>query len=102
MPFLAPERALAVAIMSYNGQVIIGLMGDYDAMADLDAFGEDVEGSVAELLELSNERTAAATPAGSSSSHRSVTRSTRVAGELRVRRRACGRRSNAARVRWNS
>ena len=43
MPFLAPERALAVAIMSYNGQVIIGLMGDYDAMADLDEFGEDVE-----------------------------------------------------------
>jgi len=35
VPFLAPERALAVAIMSYNGSVDIGLMGDYDAMADL-------------------------------------------------------------------
>ena len=52
VPFLAPERALAVAIMSYNGNVTIGLMGDYDAMADLDEFGEDVEQSVAELLEL--------------------------------------------------
>jgi diacylglycerol O-acyltransferase len=51
VPFLAPERALAVAIMSYNGSVDIGLMGDYDAMSDLDAFGADVEASVAELLE---------------------------------------------------
>ena len=49
MPFLAPERALAVAMMSYNGNVDIGMMGDYDAMADLDEFGEDVRESVAEL-----------------------------------------------------
>ena len=76
VPFLAPERALAVAIMSYNGQVTIGLMGDYDAMGDLDTFGEDVEISVAELLERSKERTEAVTPAGSSSSQRPVTRST--------------------------
>ena len=52
VPFLAPERALAVAIMSYNGAVTIGLMGDYDAMADLDDFGTDIEGAVAELLEI--------------------------------------------------
>jgi diacylglycerol O-acyltransferase len=50
VPFLAPERALAVAIMSYNGSVDIGLMGDYDAMSDLDDFGRDIEQSVAELL----------------------------------------------------
>jgi diacylglycerol O-acyltransferase / wax synthase len=30
--FLAPEQTLAVAIMSYNGGVDIGLIGDYDAM----------------------------------------------------------------------
>jgi diacylglycerol O-acyltransferase / wax synthase len=52
VPFLAPERALAVAIMSYNGEVTIGLMGDYDAMADLDEFAADVEASVLELLEV--------------------------------------------------
>jgi diacylglycerol O-acyltransferase len=50
VPFLAPERALAVAMMSYNGSVDIGLMGDYDAMSDLDAFGRDIEESVDELL----------------------------------------------------
>ena len=52
MPFLAPEHALAVAMMSYNGNVEIGMMGDYDAIADLDEFGEDVRESVAELLEV--------------------------------------------------
>jgi diacylglycerol O-acyltransferase len=51
VPFLAPERALAVAIMSYNGNVDIGLIGDYDAMSDLDDFGDDIEASVQELLE---------------------------------------------------
>ena len=50
VPFLAPERALAVAIMSYNGGVDIGLMGDFDAMHDLDEFGVDIEHSMAELL----------------------------------------------------
>ncbi len=50
VPFLAPDRALAVAIMSYNGSVDIGLMGDYDAMSDLDEFGGDIEGAVGELL----------------------------------------------------
>jgi WS/DGAT/MGAT family acyltransferase len=49
VPFLAPERALAVAMMSYNGKVVIGMMGDYDALEDLDALGEDVTESVAEL-----------------------------------------------------
>jgi diacylglycerol O-acyltransferase / wax synthase len=56
VPFLAPERALAVAIMSYNGSVDIGLIGDYDAMSDLDQFGGDVEESVAELLAAAHKR----------------------------------------------
>jgi hypothetical protein len=36
--------------MSYNGQVDFGLIGDYDAMADLDSFGLDLEGAVAEIV----------------------------------------------------
>jgi diacylglycerol O-acyltransferase / wax synthase len=50
VPFLAPKRALAVAIVSYNGNVDVGLIGDYDAMSDLDEFGHDIEVSVEELL----------------------------------------------------
>jgi diacylglycerol O-acyltransferase / wax synthase len=68
VPFLAPERALAVAIMSYNGVVDIGLMGDYDAMADLDDFGEDIRESIAELGDVARARAARAkttAPAGS-------------------------------------
>ena len=47
--FLAQDQALAVAIISYNGNVVIGLMGDYDAMPDLDAFAADIEASTEEL-----------------------------------------------------
>jgi diacylglycerol O-acyltransferase len=49
--FLAPNQALAVAIVSYNGRVKIGLIGDYDAMPDLDQLGVFVEEAKAELLE---------------------------------------------------
>ena len=56
MPFLAPEKALAIAIFSYNGKVDIGLMGDYDAMADLDVFGGYLEDAITELRVLAEER----------------------------------------------
>jgi diacylglycerol O-acyltransferase / wax synthase len=46
---LARRQALCVGIMSYNGQVNFGLIGDYDAMADLDSFGLDLEAATAEL-----------------------------------------------------
>ncbi|MGI8622434.1 MAG: WS/DGAT/MGAT family O-acyltransferase [Solirubrobacteraceae bacterium] len=50
VPFLAGDRALAVAIMSYDGQMDVGLLGDYDALPDLDVVAEGIEGSLAELL----------------------------------------------------
>jgi WS/DGAT/MGAT family acyltransferase len=52
MPFLAPEKALAVAMMSYHGDAWVGLMGDYDAFPDLDDFGGYIEESLDELLEV--------------------------------------------------
>jgi diacylglycerol O-acyltransferase / wax synthase len=48
--FLPENHALAVAIMSYNGKVDFGLLADYDAMPDVDAFASHVEESLAELL----------------------------------------------------
>ena len=53
------EHALAIAIMSYNGNVDIGLMGDYDAMADLEEFGQMLEDSLAELLKAARKRSKA-------------------------------------------
>src|SRR5262249_40382636 len=58
--FLAPNQALAVAIVSYNGAVKIGLIGDYDAMPDLELLGGLLEDSIAELL--AAPRTAEAPP----------------------------------------
>jgi diacylglycerol O-acyltransferase / wax synthase len=49
--FLPENHALAVAIMSYNGKVDFGLLADYDAVPDIDAFATHVEESLAELLE---------------------------------------------------
>jgi diacylglycerol O-acyltransferase len=47
---LARRQALCVGIMSYNGQVNFGLIGDYDAMADLDSFALDLEAATAEAV----------------------------------------------------
>jgi WS/DGAT/MGAT family acyltransferase len=56
VPFLAGARALAVAIMSYDGAMDFGLLGDYDALPDLDVVAEGIEGSLAELLILARKQ----------------------------------------------
>jgi WS/DGAT/MGAT family acyltransferase len=48
--FLPRDHALAIAIMSYNGGIDFGLLGDYDAMPDLDELGRDLEVALEELL----------------------------------------------------
>jgi WS/DGAT/MGAT family acyltransferase len=47
---LARRQALCIGIMSYNGQVDFGLVGDYDAMADLESFGLDLEAAIEEIV----------------------------------------------------
>jgi diacylglycerol O-acyltransferase len=68
--FLPNGHALAVAIMSYNGQMNFGLLGDYDAVPDLDRIGDGIEASLAELLALARRRTAPATPSPNGASRR--------------------------------
>jgi diacylglycerol O-acyltransferase / wax synthase len=48
--FLPKDHALAIAIMSYNGQMNFGLLGDYDAMPDLAEFGAAIESALAEIV----------------------------------------------------
>jgi WS/DGAT/MGAT family acyltransferase len=48
--FLPDNQALAVAIMSYNGGIDYGLLGDYDALPDIDVIADGIEESLAELL----------------------------------------------------
>ena len=46
---LARRQALGIAVMSYNGHLGFGLLGDYDALPDLDAIALDLEHAVRQL-----------------------------------------------------
>jgi diacylglycerol O-acyltransferase / wax synthase len=46
---LVLNTALGIAIMSYDGRLAFGLLGDYDAMADLDDFATDLAHAIDEL-----------------------------------------------------
>jgi diacylglycerol O-acyltransferase / wax synthase len=48
--FLPDNYALTVAAMSYNGKLDFSLLGDYDAMPDIDLLGQYVEEALEELL----------------------------------------------------
>jgi diacylglycerol O-acyltransferase len=48
---LASGQALGVAILSYNGHINFGLVGDYDAMSDLEDLARDFEESLQELAD---------------------------------------------------
>ena len=50
LAFLPEDHALAIAIMSYNGGLDYGLLGDYDAMPDIDLVADGIEAALAELL----------------------------------------------------
>ena len=47
--FLPENYALTVAVMSYNGRLDFGLIGDYDAMPDIDLVGGFLSDALGEL-----------------------------------------------------
>ena len=53
--FLPENHALAIAIMSYNGQMNFGLLSDFDAVPDLQSIGENIEEELATLVTLARE-----------------------------------------------
>jgi diacylglycerol O-acyltransferase / wax synthase len=58
---LAKNQALGVALLSYDGSINFGLVGDYDLLWDLDELASDVRDSLEELaaaagIELSSTR----------------------------------------------
>jgi diacylglycerol O-acyltransferase len=53
---LAKNQGVCIGIMSYDGQVNFGLIGDYDGMPDLDDLARDLEDSIAELIEAAGGR----------------------------------------------
>jgi len=46
---LAENTALGIAILSYNGQLNFGLVGDYDGLADLEVLADELRSSIDEL-----------------------------------------------------
>jgi WS/DGAT/MGAT family acyltransferase len=56
--FLPEDHALAIAAMSYNGKLDFGLLGDYDAMPDLEELGGFFAEALAELLDAAKARAA--------------------------------------------
>jgi diacylglycerol O-acyltransferase / wax synthase len=57
--FLPENHALAIAIMSYNGQMNFGLLGDFDALHDIDRIGESIRSELAALVAMAREQVAA-------------------------------------------
>jgi len=49
---LGGNLRLGVAILSYNGKISFGLVGDFDAMPDLEALGDDFSAAMEELEEV--------------------------------------------------
>jgi diacylglycerol O-acyltransferase / wax synthase len=49
VPFLAGDRGLAIAIMSYDGSLNFGLLADYDTMPDLEHLADRLHDAIAEL-----------------------------------------------------
>ncbi|MDX6672768.1 MAG: diacylglycerol O-acyltransferase / wax synthase, partial [Solirubrobacteraceae bacterium] len=48
--FLGGKRSVAVAVMSYNGGMNFGLVGDFDALPDLELIGGGIQSSLADLV----------------------------------------------------
>jgi diacylglycerol O-acyltransferase / wax synthase len=46
---LAKNQAIGVALLSYDGAINFGVVGDYDLLWDLDEFAEDLRESLEEL-----------------------------------------------------
>ena len=60
--FLPQNHALAIAIMSYNGAMNFGLLGDLDALPDIDLIAESITDRLAELVRLAKAESAVEEP----------------------------------------
>jgi diacylglycerol O-acyltransferase len=54
--FLPDKHALSIANFSYNGKMSFGLLGDFDAMDDIDEVVVGIEQALEELIELAASR----------------------------------------------
>jgi WS/DGAT/MGAT family acyltransferase len=79
--FLPEDHALAIAIMSYNGSLDVGLLGDYDAMPDLELVASAIEETTDELLRAAREQASDSSDGSSRRSKSAAGRPTSPAGQ---------------------
>jgi hypothetical protein len=53
--FLPENHSLAIAIMSYNGQMNFGLLGDFDSLPDIDEISQNISEELRTLVSLARE-----------------------------------------------
>ena len=93
LAFLPRNHALAVAIMSYNGGIDYGLLGDYDALPDIDVIADGIDASLRNCSTPSRKprrtgRQAATASRATAGRRRSCPAPAR--GPSQARRRTCG------------
>ena len=71
--FLPENHSLAIAIMSYNGKIDFGLLGDYDSMEDVALVAEGIEAEIKQLLEAAKQSAKSSSSAKRSSSRATAT-----------------------------
>jgi hypothetical protein len=59
---LAKNQGLGIAVMSYDGRMNFGLVGDYDVLYDIDELAGELHDSLAELAEASGTTLTSAHP----------------------------------------
>lgn len=78
--FLPQNHALAIAIMSYDGEMNFGLLGDFDALPDIESIGDYIAQELKTLVDLAHQRqTEEASSRGRTSRPRTSARATREA-----------------------
>jgi diacylglycerol O-acyltransferase / wax synthase len=99
--FLPEDHAMAVAVLSYDGGVDFGILGDYDALPDIAELGEFIEQSLDELLDAAERATPRKPRAGRTKASTDGRPASRGAGG-RDGRRSSGARSGDGRRRRSS
>jgi WS/DGAT/MGAT family acyltransferase len=58
LAFLPRDHALAIGVLSYHGGIAYGLLGDYDALPDLNVVRRGIDSELADLLKAARQRAA--------------------------------------------
>jgi hypothetical protein len=81
---LAQRQALGIAVMSYDGHLGFGLLGDYDALPDLEAIAQDLAWAIAELARAAGVRRARKRPARNAATSRASSSRGKSSARARV------------------